>query len=418
MKKLSLLFLLPFCLNYCFTACDGGGNTPSTSNSSNQETVDYWEQEDSFGLHVEDGYLTLGGEKFYGIGANCFNLFNSSINDNYSTETAEESLRILKEHGVPVVRFNCGMYYGPELVYYDGASKSHYLQALERVAQVAEELQIGLIPSLFWHVKTVPDYVGERVIDWGTPGSKTREFMKEYTTDVVNTLKGYKSVFGWEFGNEFNLQADLPIEVFLPTMSAEDAIGMMITSEAVMDAYLDFSQIVTELDPHGRIITSGNASLRDCQYNLQQSLSWILDTQEEHDKMNLDFHPGQMNVVSEHNYFFEYNLSDENGARETVTLYEYMKNAVNTYREHGKAYFVGEFGPSASDGTTTEEKNALMEEMFRTMMSTRVQLSLVWNYDNLGVTEHSFTEKDERGIFILNLLKTCNEEYQEIVEND
>ena len=52
------------------------------------------------------------------------------------------------------------------------------------------------------------------------------------------------------------------------------------------------------------------------------------------------------------------------------------------------------------------------------MMSTRVQLSLVWNFDILGVTEYSFTDKDERGQYILYLLNSCNEEYQQIIEDE
>lgn len=416
--KRSLFFLIPFCLTCCFSACSDGGSGASNDSTPITEVVDYWEQEDNYGLHVKDGFLTLGGKNFYGIGANCFNLFNNGLSDNYSTDNAYQSLKVLKDHGVPVVRFNCGVYYGPELAYYGGKAKTRYLTALAEVAEMAEELKIGLIPSFFWHIKTVPDYVGERVIDWGIATSQTRAFMTEYTTDIVNTLKGYKSIFGWEFGNEFNLQADLPIDVFLSSMSAEDAIGMLITSEGVIDAYNAFTELVCELDPHGRIITSGNASLRNAQYNLQQSLSWELDTQEEHDKMNLDFHPANMNVVSEHNYFFEYDISDESGNKVTLSLYEYMKNAVKTYRDNGKAYFVGEFGADTLEGNTPQEKYALTEEMFRTMMSTRVQLSLVWNFDILGVTEYSFTDKDERGQYILYLLKSCNEEYQDIVEDD
>lgn len=120
------------------------------------------------------------------------------------------------------------------------------------------------------------------------------------------------------------------------------------------------------------MITSGNASLREAQYHLFESKSWQADTQAQHDQMQAYFHSAGMDVVSEHNYFLEYKLAEG-----TLTLYEYMKHAVEVCRADGKGYFVGEFG-----GSTLEE----YEEMCRTMMSTRVQLSLVWNFDPLGLT--------------------------------
>jgi hypothetical protein len=120
-------------------------------------------------------------------------------------------------------------------------------------------------------------------------------------------------------------------------------------------------------------------------------------------------------VVSEHNYIFEYQLA--NGE---LSLYELMKNSIEKYKHQGKAYIVGEFAvlPSDNDkGDTPEEKYAKSSEMFRTMMSTKVQLSFIWNYDKNLETEYSFNEKEERGQYLLQLLKQYNLEYQEIIKD-
>ena len=132
--------------------------------------------------------------------------------------------------------------------------------------------------------------------------------------------------------------------------------------------------------------------------------------------MNIDFAPGKMDVVSEHNYVFEYQLADKE-----LSLYELMKNSVEKYRSLGKAYMVGEFSVLASDadqGNTVEEKYTKLSEMFRTMMATRVQLSFAWNYDKTMETEHSFSENEERGQYILRLLRDSNSEYREIVSEN
>ena len=70
-----------------------------------------------------------------------------------------------------------------------------------------------------------------------------------------------------------------------------------------------------------------------------------------------------------------------------------------------------EVGEKDASGTTYPR----IEEMFRTMMSTGVQLSFVWNYDYSNETEYSFTQNTEYGDYVLQLLKTCNAEYKDLI---
>ena len=57
---------------------------------------------------------------------------------------------------------------------------------------------------------TVPDLVGEPCDQWGNPESKTHEFMRTYVREVVTRYQDSPAIWGWEFGNEYNLDADLP----------------------------------------------------------------------------------------------------------------------------------------------------------------------------------------------------------------
>lgn len=148
-------------------------------------------------------------------GTNCYELLLVSLHKKRDAQGRIDlsdsfaALDVLRRNGVGIVRFNCGVYFASELTAYT-QNREEYLSALARLAAYAEKLEIGLIPSFFWIYTTVPDYVREPYRSWGIEGSRTTEFLKAYTTDVVEALKPYKSIFAWEFGNEFNLQADLP----------------------------------------------------------------------------------------------------------------------------------------------------------------------------------------------------------------
>ena len=51
--------------------------------------------------------------------------------------------------------------------------RSEYFARLDGVVQSAARHGIGLIPSFFWNMSTVPDLVGEPCNRWGNPNSRT-----------------------------------------------------------------------------------------------------------------------------------------------------------------------------------------------------------------------------------------------------
>ena len=56
----------------------------------------------------------------------------------------------------------------------------------------------------------MPDLVGEPRNQWGNPESKTRQFMRTYIREVVSRYVNSPAIWGWEFGNEYNLSLDTP----------------------------------------------------------------------------------------------------------------------------------------------------------------------------------------------------------------
>ena len=86
--------------------------------------------------------------------------------------------------------------------------------------------------------------------------------MIDYTKDIVNTLKDHKCLAAWEFGNEFNLGADIDIAGYAEFPAA-----------AVETACKGFAETVASLDPQDRLILSGHSVMRNAQWNLAHNKS-------------------------------------------------------------------------------------------------------------------------------------------------
>ncbi len=346
--------------------------------------------------------LSLGRKPYRATGVNCYDLFNGTViyddKDSafrFDPSHAYATLDRLKAEGVPVVRFNCGMYYDTELpavIEYG----EQYFATLKKIAEYAETCRIGLIPSLFWHFAAVPRYFGEPCRSWGHDTSRTLEFMKTYTRRVVETLQGCKSIFAWEFGNEFNLEADLPNwqEIY-----KTDDPDNCLTADDVQYAYETFVQTVRAVDSTGRLICSGNAALRPSQYHQYVEHSWTADTPQQYAEITRKLNPDGMCSVSEHIYDRERKVGPYDSLLDLDGQLALARDAAHSM---GKIYYVGEFAgvlPSEAD----------YRIFYDAFLRAGVPLSLVWNFSMKGNIEHSFTAESDRGKYIFALIREYNE---------
>jgi hypothetical protein len=119
------------------------------------------------------------------------------------------NLAVLARAEVPFVRFMCGGYWPAEQRIFM-TNRNVFFERLDRVVRCAETNGIGLIPSLFWYFATVPDLMGEPIDQLGNPHSASIAFIREYTTANVTRYRNSPAFWGWEFGNEYNLECDPP----------------------------------------------------------------------------------------------------------------------------------------------------------------------------------------------------------------
>ncbi|HPD15439.1 MAG TPA: cellulase family glycosylhydrolase [Planctomycetota bacterium] len=344
------------------------------------------------GLDVaRDGTLRKDGKPFRGIGVNYFDLFYRSLRDPSASLRAgpadagcHEGLAELARRGIPFARFMaCGFWPNDWKLYFE--DKPAYFALLDNMVKAAEEHGIGLIPSLFWASATVPDLVGEPRDAWGNPDSKTHAFMRAYTREIVTRYRHSPAIWGWEFGNEYNLDADLPnaaqhrpaVVPKLGTPAARSARDDL-THDALATALAAFADEVRKHDPR-RIITSGHSAPRPSAWHQRKEKSWSQDDESQFAERLLLDHPDPVNVLSIH----VYETSGKRFGRE-VSAAEFLALAMQVAAQAKKPLFVGEFG--ASDQAPDGEKGAKerLAALLAAIEKAEVPLAALWVYDFRG----------------------------------
>uniref|UniRef100_A0A9X9ZA85 Glycoside Hydrolase Family 5 Endo-mannanase n=2 Tax=metagenome TaxID=256318 RepID=A0A9X9ZA85_9ZZZZ len=379
---------------------------PSPEKDTRSAMERYWAEDYSGPLGIQTGEIVSGstklprmylGEKLlYVTGVNCYNLFVQSFESDgdLGLTSIRKTVDVLVEEKVPIVRFSCSPYSSGQFHFYHD-NESKYLATLDSLAAICDRNHIAIIPSIFWNTDAVPEYCKEEFGKWGDKSSETYKYMLDYTEAVVNTLKGHKSVVAWEFGNEFNLQADIPH-------------NYRISANDVSVAYQGFADKVAELDPEHRLIASGNSVMRDAQYNLLHNGSWTADTFQQYIDITSIFTPGKMNGMSEHNYEEARTFSDlgKLGRSEQVIKAKSAAAAL------GKVYYVGEFtGPKTAQGDSL-----VVRRHYITYYAQKVQISLIWNYALKGNIEWSFKADTPYGNMAFNLMREYNELFSTLSE--
>ncbi len=302
------------------------------------------------------------------VGVNYYDLFVRQLQPG-ATVDVPARFQWLVDNNVTVVRFSAGGYWPVEWGMYRTNRTEHW-RRMDVIVHAAETNHIGLVPSLFWMWSTVPDIVGEPVSAWGDTNSATIQFMREYTSTMVKRYVNSAAILMWEFGNEHNLNADLPNAAehrppVVPEMGTPAVRSDQdeITHAMMRTALREFALEVRRHDPR-RPITSGHAFPRPSAWHQEHEHSWQADTEEQFAEMLATDHPDPVNVIS-------LRLYTEDDARR-------IGWAVTAARKLGKPLFIGEFGVPGED--TPANRNRFTE--WRNLIyHHEIPLAALWVYD-------------------------------------
>ena len=362
-----------------------------------------------YGFHVEDGVIKLEGKPFYGFGVNYFGAF-SHYEDGYlpDAQTFKDGFAGMAEHNIPFVRIALG-YYSAFYDRYD-ADPQGTLAKLREVLDAAEAQHVGVILSLFWHDAALPEHVGEKRADMGEAESRTVAYAVEFTTTIVKEFADHRALWGWEIGNEYNLDADLcdrNLQMFLPAgFTFDNPTGRdYYTSNEAAFFFEAVASTIRKYDGY-RLITNGCSEMRTCAWSMHKStirlkkdhlwdIDWSQDTRKAFEKAIDLYTPASVDTVSFH---FQsgsagaqtpsYNLSYPVFAgEEALTVPGFLDAYVQAAKAAGKALYLGEFGDFLD-----MESAADCPEMFRTLCGwvsdSGIQIASLWqfqDYNDSGV---------------------------------
>ena len=358
----------------------------------------------SLGLTVQNGQLMRNGAPFRAMGINYNTAWYDVLKDPETLEVAE-GFRILKQdYGIPFIRFSAGPFAhtGWKLYVED---PEEYLRRFDVLVKHAEEQGIGLIPSLFWYVVTMPDLQDEPLSALGDPDSKCRAFMRKYIRDIVGRYKDSPAIWGWEVGNEWMLYADLPKEPHLQpkkigSKEARTAADKLLRP-MLLDAYKDFHKTVREIDPD-RIIVTGDSIARTGAWHNRNKDSWGPDSKAQWTERFLADTPDCYEVASFHLYA-EAEMSYFK--KKDLSIEEFTKEVVEISRSDNKVVWCGELGMPGSDEAARE----LFIRMMRSVIQNKIALSAIWNFKPTGKfqADWDISPTNERA-YMLDVVKVLN----------
>ncbi len=323
----------------------------------------------NLGLQVrEDGTITLGGKEFQAIGVNWHGAFDRIYYHRDQTDM-DVFFKTLKDNNIPYFRLMMGVFY--EYDYKDYVNNTEaYFKAMDELVELAEKYEIGMICSLMWQHGAIWTYNGEAVTALADPNSKSIRFARGYVTDVVSRYVDSPAIWGWEIGNEGNLDADI-----LPGM----------TTEVLSTYYKLIGQTIADIDA-SRLLTGGDAYPRAPSKALRETGYWSPNDSREDVIETFGYYtPDPLNTISVHIYG-----EKDNDDYVAASIADLRAKAT----ELGIGAFVGEFGPGSHRFENLEDKigpedpnEAAERAYFKTIVDlfieNDVQVLCAWSYGRM-----------------------------------
>jgi hypothetical protein len=344
---------------------------------------------------IKDGTFTRDGKPFIAYGINDFGAFykklgvrdedHPGIKIDPDNRSYIEDFAVFKKYGIPFFRTPiCGFYPGDWKFYL--TDKATYFKMLDGFVKDVEREHLLFIPNLFWMPQSLPAALGEPVGAWGDPHSATRQIMREATLEIVKRYRDSPAILGWEFSNEFLLDADIPGQVgkklwwnrpklgFSPEFRAED----QLTRSQIRDVYAEFARTVRAVDPERPIFT-GDSLPRTASNGLMKGKGWVPDSPDQWFSLFEADNPAPVNTMTIHWYYDGLNPNPSNRPPQ-ISQTEMLGRIMAESRRLKMPLFVGEFGPQVAPLDTDQRKKQL-SEILKMLAKEHVQLSAYWVYD-------------------------------------
>jgi hypothetical protein len=363
------------------------------------------------GLSVaRDGTLLRNGTTYRGVGVNYTDAFLRPLR-HPEDETYRDDFRKLATNHIPFARIAaCG--FGPSDYKLYQQDKEKHFKLLDGVVHAAEESNVGLIATLFWASYAVPDLVGEPRNQWGNSQSKTRQFMRTYIREVVSRYVNSPAIWGWEFGNEYNLSVDFPdawrnLPPTNPRLGRTTSRGPddALTTEMFTSALSEFARTVREIDSH-RVLLTGNTIPRFSAYHMQTEKRNGPDSAGQFATMLLRQNPGVFNPLCVHAAPVSVSHSFD---RRPASYNELIRICAGAARSASKSLYIEEFitcRPKTECSVAARREN--VSEVLAAIQANNVPLASVWVYERKMVHDPNSLSFDDDTASVLQMIGEFN----------
>ena len=364
-----------------------------------------------YGLHVaKNGAVNIAGRRFAGFGLNYFGAFAHYWHRPADKDGFKDAFAKIKTYGIDYIRLPfCG--YGANYYSRWDQDPDGIYGRLDRIVGAAEELHLGLIADLCWSCAAIPEHVGGHRSDYGDPESETVKYALGYIRAIVSRYADSPAVWGWEIGNEYNLEADLCDGrnwSWLPDYVKSPTGFDYMTSKEMLTFFALAAETVREIDPW-RMISTGHGDTRSCASSLAAAAEsvnpmthiwntrWDEQSRGDFDRINSVMTPDPADTLS----FHLQHATCDGSERYTETFDRFgeklsQKEYLAAYAESAaalkKAVFLGEMGDYQDlrgEPETAEHFRTLCEDI----IDAGIPLSCAWLFQN-------FNEADMNGAFM------------------
>lgn len=393
---------------FIFGGCSSVSDSGSVEGAKEEaEYVASLAPEVPLGLYVKDGTLMRNGAEFRAVGINYHTCWVNYIANKENPEFIEGFRALKQDYNIPFIRFMGGSFAHTGWKLYM-ENPDEYFRRFDLLVETAEKEGLGLIPSLFWYVVTMPDLAGEPVSALGDANSKCRVFMRQYIRDVVGRYKDSSAIWGWEVGNEWMLYADLPQLDHLPAKKIgsdeERTAADKLLRPMLLNAYEDFYQTVRKIDPD-RIIVTGDSIARASAWHNRNQDKWEQDSPAQWAEIFRGDTPACYEVASFHLY-----AETEKGyfKQKDFPIEAFVQEVVGICRDDNKIIWCGELGMPGAD----EAAEKMFFRMLNAIEDNQIDLSAIWSFKPTGTAQPDWdiSPSNERA-YMLNAVKSLNERF-------
>jgi hypothetical protein len=362
---------------------------------------------------ARDGTLLRDGAPYRGVGVNYTDAFLRPLRHS-EDESYRDDFRKLAANHIPFARIAaCGFWPSDYQLYLQ--DKEKYFKLLDGVVQAAEESNVGLIADLFWANSAVPDLVGEPRDQWGNSQSKTRQFMRTYIREVVSRYVNSPAIWGWEFGNEYNLSLDNP-DAWRNLRAANPRLGITrsrgpddaLTTEIFTSALSDFARTVRAIDGH-RMLLTGNSIPRFSAYHMETNRGNGADNAEQFATMLLRQNPGPFNPICIHTAPMS---PMPHFAKRPVSYNELIQTCAGAAHSASKSLYIEEFitcNPKTDCSIATRRE--YVNEVLAAIQAHNVPLASVWVYGRKMIHDPNSLSFDDDTASVLQMIGDFNRKW-------